>query len=115
MHIRGMEIEFLGHLLIRPVESHEIQAQYPHPQGLMRTGKDGVSRVVEASLTGLAQVALPLRLSLDAPLLGHLSTVTSGTTDTVWPTQGSDGLKALGVVEKRLNVYHGASIAYEAR
>ena len=81
----------------------------------MMTGKDRVSQIVEASLTGLAPGTLTLRVSLVAPLFGNLNTVTSGTTDPVWPTQGSDGLKAFGGVEKRLNVYHGASSAQEAR
>ena len=79
------------------------------------TGKDGVSQIVEASRTGRAPVTLTLRLRIVAPLFGHLSTVTRGTTDPVWPTQGSDGLKAFVVVDKRLHVYHGASIAQEAR
>ena len=47
-----------------------------------------------------------------ATVLGHLSVLTSWTTDAVWPTQGPDGLKAFSVVDERLNVYHGASIAH---
>jgi hypothetical protein len=77
----------------------------------MLTRTAGVSHVVEAALTGLAQVTRPLRLSLVAPLLGPRRTVTGGTTDTVWPTQGSDGLNAVGVVETRWHGSHGARLA----
>jgi hypothetical protein len=34
--------------------------------------------------------------------------------DTVRPAQATNGLKTFGVVDERLNVYHGASIAYGA-
>src|SRR2546426_194060 len=69
MHIRGMEIEFCGNLVVRQVQPHEIQAQYPHPKGLMMTGEDRVRQIVEASLTGLAQVALTFGLSIVPPCL----------------------------------------------
>jgi hypothetical protein len=48
------ESECCGKLPIRPVESHAIPAQYPHPQGRRMTSKDGVRQIVDASLTGLA-------------------------------------------------------------
>ena len=107
-----MEIEFLGNLVVREVEPHEIQAQDPHPQGLMMAGKDRVRQIVKASLTGLAQGALTLRLSVVASLLRHLSTLTPGTTDTVGPAEGANGLKTFGVVNESLYVYHDASIAH---
>ena len=112
MYIRGMEIEFFSNLVVRQVQPHEIQAQYPHPQGLVMTSEDRVRQIVEASLTGLAQIALTLGLGIVVPLLDHLRTVTSWTKDTVWPTQGTDGRKAFGVVDEGLNVYHGVSIAH---
>ena len=80
-----MEIEFVGNVVVREVESHEIQAQDPHPQGLMMAGKDRVRHIVKASLAGLAQVALTLGLSVIASLLSNVETITMGTRDTVWP------------------------------
>jgi hypothetical protein len=80
-----MEIEFLGHLLIRQVEPHEIQAEYPHPKGLMVTGKDRVRHIVEALLTGLAEVVPTLGLGIVTPLFGNFRTVTRWTQDTVGP------------------------------
>src|SRR5262245_57278006 len=81
----------------------------------MMTGEDRGRHIVEAALTGLAQGALTLGLCIIVPLLSHRRTVTSWTTDTVWPTQGTDGLKALGVVDEGWHVYHGVSIAHWAR
>jgi hypothetical protein len=77
----------------------------------MMPGKDGVSQIVEALATALAEITLTLGLGVVATVLGHLNVLTSWTTDAVWPTQGTEGLKAFSVVDERLNVYHGASIA----
>jgi len=85
MRVVLIEIEFLGNLVVREVEPHEIQAQYPHPQGLMMTGKDRVRHIVKTSLAGLAQVALPLGLGIVAPLLSNIKTIITWTKDTIWP------------------------------
>ena len=85
MRVVLIEIEFLGHVVVREVEPHEIQAQYPHPKGVMMTGKDRVRQIVKTALAGLAQVALTLGLGVIAPLLRNLTTRTAWTTDTVWP------------------------------
>jgi hypothetical protein len=65
----------------------------------MMTGKDGVGSLVEVAVTGRAQVALTLRLSVVTTLFDDLRAVTGWTTDAVWPAEGTDGLKACGVVE----------------
>ena len=54
MDIIFVQIEFLGDLRIREIESHEIQTQNPKPKRLMMASKDCVSQIVETSLTGLA-------------------------------------------------------------
>jgi hypothetical protein len=77
----------------------------------MMTGKDGVSQVVEASATGLAQLTLTPRWGVAAALVRDLRTLTRWTMDAVRPAQGPDGLKTLGVVDEGLHVYPGASIA----
>ena len=87
-HLRRVvliEIAFLGHVVVREVESHAIQAQDPPPQGLMMAGKDRVRHSVKASLAGLAQGALTLGRGVIAPLLGKIKTLTMGTSDPVWP------------------------------
>ena len=80
----------------------------------MMTGKDGGSQIVEASLTGHAQVTLTFRLCLVSALLGDFSTVTGWAPDTLRPAEGTDSRKAFSVVNERLKVYHGASIAPRA-
>jgi hypothetical protein len=80
-----IEIEFFGNLVVREIEPHEIQAQYPHSKGLMMTGKDRVRQIVKAALAGRAQVALTLGLRVVASLLRNLKSLTPWTTDTVWP------------------------------
>ena len=112
LHVVFMKIEFVGNLVVREVESHEIQAQYPHPQGLMMAGKDRVRQIIKASLAGLAQVALTLGLGVVTSLLGNVTTITLGTRDTLGPAEEADSLKTFGVVDERLYVYHDASIAH---
>ena len=73
-----------------------------------------VCQIVEAWLTGLAQIALTRGLGVVVPLFRHRRAITRGTMDTVRPAQATNGLKTFGVVDERLNVYHGASIAYGA-
>jgi hypothetical protein len=85
LHVVLIESKFLGNLVIREIEPHEIQAQYPHPKGLMMTGKDRVRQIVKPSLAGQAQIALTLGLRVVASLLRNLKTLTPWTTDTLWP------------------------------
>ena len=85
MDIIFVQIEFLGDLRIRELESHDIQTQDPQPKRLMMASKDGVSQIVETSFTGLAQLALTLGLRVVAPLFGDLRALTIGTLYPVWP------------------------------
>ncbi len=85
MHVVLIEIEFSCHLVVREVEPHKIQAEYPHAKGLMMAGKNRVRHIVKASLAGLAQVALPLGLGVVEPLFSNRKTLTPWTIDTVWP------------------------------
>jgi hypothetical protein len=70
----------------------------------MLTGKAGVSQVVAVSATGLAQITLTLGLGVVTAVFRDLSTLTRWTTDAVRPAQGTDGLKAFGVVDEGLHV-----------
>jgi hypothetical protein len=106
-----VQIEFLGDLCIREIASHEIPTQDPQSKRLMMASTDGVSPIVETSLAGLAQGALTRGLRIVAPLVGELRAFTMGTLYPVWPASATDGFKTLGVVDERLHVYHGASIA----
>jgi len=61
-----MEIEFLRDLLIRQVESHQIQTENPLAQGLVMTGKDGISQIIEIAMTGVAMITLTMALAIIA-------------------------------------------------
>jgi hypothetical protein len=85
MDIIFVQIELLGDLRIREMKSHEIQTQDPKSKWLMMASKDGVSQIVETSLTGLAKVALTRGLRIVAPLFGDLRALAIGTLYPVWP------------------------------
>jgi hypothetical protein len=85
LHVILIEITFVGNWVIREIEPHAIQAQYPHPKGLLMTGKDRVRHIVKPSLAGRAHIALTLGLRVVASLLRNLKTLTPWTTDTLWP------------------------------
>ena len=78
----------------------------------MMTGKDGAGQIVKAPLTGLTDIALPLRLSVIMPLFGNLWTVAMGALYAIGPAHVADGGETFGVVHQRLHINHGASIAY---
>jgi hypothetical protein len=99
MHVRLVEIEFLGQVSIREVQAHAGQAQNPDPKRLMMTSKDRVASIVEVAVTGLAPVALTLGLGVITTLCGELRAVTGWPANGVWPAEGPDGLKAFGVVD----------------
>ena len=86
MYIIFVEIEFLGDLVVRQVEAHKREAQYPHTKWLMMPGKDGAGEVVEASVAGLAQIPLTLGLGVVTALFAHLRTVTHWTVNAIWPS-----------------------------
>ena len=85
LRVVRIESECVGNVVVREVESHEIQAQYPHPQGLRMASKDRLRHIVKAALAGLAQVALTLGWRVIASLLGNINTITMGARDPVWP------------------------------
>jgi hypothetical protein len=97
MRVILIQSKFCGHLMVREVEAHKVQAQHPPPQGLMMTGKDGVSQIVEASFTGRAQRALTLGLGVIVPLFGHLRL--SNVDNAPSGQRGRDSLKTFGGVD----------------
>jgi hypothetical protein len=80
-----VQLECLGDLRIREIESHAIQTQAPKPKRLMMASKDGVSQIVEPSFTGLAQLALTRGVRVVAPVFGALRALTVGTLYPIWP------------------------------
>ena len=111
MDIIFVEVECSSHLGIRKVKTHEVQTQHPDTKRLMMTGTEGVGQIVKATMARLTPVVLAVRLGVDVPLLGDLRAVAMGTLHAFWPAYPADSSETFGVVDERLNVYHGASIA----
>jgi hypothetical protein len=69
-------------------------------------GKDGVGEVVEAVTTPLAFLTLTVRLGVIPAVLDDRGRGAMGAGDALWPAHVPDGLVALGVVEKILDIDH---------
>jgi hypothetical protein len=101
-----VQVEFLGDLQAREVQSHEIQADDPGPQRLAVVGEDGAGEVVEPLPTSAALVALAVGLGVVSAVLDDRGGRTPGASHAVGPTHGPDRLVALGVVDEVLDVHH---------
>ncbi len=64
MYVILVEIEFLRDLLVRQIETHQIQTQYPLAQRLMVAGEDRIGQIVKIAVTSFAVIALPFTLAL---------------------------------------------------
>src|ERR1035437_4102169 len=96
----------MADLFIREIQPHEIEAEDPDPQRLVMASEDRPGQVVEEFLTGLALVALSLRLGRIVTLFRDPRRVAMGTGYTLRPTQLTDCLEALDVVDEVLDVDH---------
>jgi hypothetical protein len=101
-----MEIEFLGDLLIRQIESHQIQTENPLAQWLAMTGKDGVGQVIKIAVTGVAMIALAVALVFITAPFSHRGRLTPNTMQADRPAQLADGFVALGIVNKVIDFQH---------
>jgi hypothetical protein len=104
LHIRPIEAQLLGDLPVREIQTHEVQAQDPHPQRLMVSGQHGAGQVVEASRARLAAVALPVGLAVVASVPNHAGPAAGGTAYPLRPTVLAHQGEALGVVDQRREV-----------
>jgi hypothetical protein len=83
LHITAIQRQFLGNLLIREIQSHEVQTQYPHFQRLMMSSKDGVGQIIKAFITVVTLVALTGGLRVIKATLDDVFALTRGAGDTV--------------------------------
>jgi hypothetical protein len=100
------QLEFLGDLQTRQVETHEIQANDPGLQWLMMTGENGIGEVIEALSTRMTLVSLPVWLGFVSTILDDPVRRAMRTSNTMGPAQGLDGLEALRFVDEIPDVYH---------
>jgi hypothetical protein len=94
------EIEFLGDLPVRQVETHEVQAQNPDPQRLMMAGQHRAGQVVETRLAELAQPALARGPVVIPAIADHVAAATRRALHTVRPALPTDQVEALGIIEQ---------------
>ena len=59
MNIIFVQTEFLCDLLIRQVETQQVQTDDPFAQWLVMVGEDRVGQIIEVPLTGIAMIPLP--------------------------------------------------------
>ena len=86
------------------IESHEIEAQDPHLQGLMMSSKNGVGQIIKAFVTGVTLIALTGGFRVIKAALDDLCALTRGARDAVWPAQLADGLTILNLIDQLLDI-----------
>ena len=96
----------MADLFIREIQPHEIEAEDPDPQRLVMASENRAGQIVEEFMTGLALVALSLRLGCIVPQFRDLRRVAMGTGYTLGPAQLADRLETLQVVDEVLDVDH---------
>jgi hypothetical protein len=104
LHITAMQCQFVGHLLMRETESPEVQTQYPHVQGLMLSGQDGVGHIINACVTVVPRLALTGRFRIIKARRDDLGGFTRGARDAARPASCTDGLITLAVLDEMLAV-----------
>jgi len=87
-------------LVVGHIQSHEVQTQNPHFQGLMMPGENGVCQIIKACVTVSTLIALTgafrvIKAALDGPC-----GLTRGTRYAFWPTQFAYGLITLNIIDE---------------
>jgi hypothetical protein len=68
------------------------------------TGQHRIRKIVEPSMTGFAEIALPMRLRLITAIADNRRTVATGTAHTLGPAMLAHQIKAFGIVQQRREV-----------
>jgi hypothetical protein len=106
LHITDMQRQFVCNLLIRYIQAHETQTQYPYFQRLMMSRKNRVYQIVEPCLTVVTLIALTGWRCVIKATLDDLRRFARarGARDAVWPAQLADRLIALHIIDEILDV-----------
>ena len=104
MGLRFTPLQFGGNLPIGKVQPHEIQAQHPHGQRLTVSVEHGFGQVVKGPMTQSAKVTLPVRLGFIVSVFNDFGRVAMRAFDAFRPSQLSNHLVTLGVVDQSVNV-----------
>src|SRR5262245_52980558 len=98
--ITPIDGQLVGNLLVRHVQSHEIQTQDPDFQRLMMSGKNRVSQIIKALVTVVTLIALTSGFRIIKAALDEVLRRTRGTGDAIWPTQLPHSLITLDVIDQ---------------
>lgn len=112
LHIILIQSQFLGDLLVRQIQSHQVQTQYPYLQRLMVARQHRRGQIIEVPLATRAVILLTRRLRLIETLFANCLRVAAGTGNTFGSPQFSDHFIALRVVRQVLKLYHGVISRY---
>src|SRR5262249_53687203 len=108
LHITAIERQFVSNLLVRQVESHEIQTQDPDFQRLMMSGKNGVGQIIKACVTVVTLITLTGGFRVIKATLDDLCRLTRGARNAVGPAQLADRLITLHIIDEMRDVdLHG--------
>src|SRR5215203_2891177 len=100
LHVRPAKAQLPGDLLVREVQAHKVEAQYPHPQRLVMPGQHRAGQIVKTSGARLAAIALPSLLGVVAPVPDHRGAAAPRATHALWPAALAHKGEALGVVHQ---------------
>jgi hypothetical protein len=99
-----LHFQFLGDLGVRQIQSHEVQAKHPVPQGAVVPGEYGLRQIVECLIAHSTEVSLTFRLGFIVSVFGDLRRMAMGTFDTFGPTKAAYHFVTFGIVDQSLNV-----------
>src|SRR6195952_5305726 len=104
LHVRGGQIKLCGDLKVREVQPHRVQAQHPHSQRLVMTGQYRIRKIIKPSMTGLAEIALPMELGLVTAIADNRLAIATGTAHSLRPAMLAHQIKAFGIIQQRREV-----------
>ena len=100
MHITAIHVQFVGNLVIRYIQAHEIETQYPDFQRLMMSRKNRVGQIIKAGVTVGTLIALTGGFRVIKTALDDLCGLTSWAHDAIWPAQLADSLITLNIIDQ---------------
>ena len=112
MNLVFVQTEFLCDLLIRQVETQQVQTDDPFAQWLVMVGEDRVGQIIAVPLTGIAMIPLPFALPLMPPATFDVIRFTPDTSDTIRPAQLPDALLAFCIVYQIIDLEHSQSMLF---
>src|SRR6266436_532471 len=102
--IAAIHIQLVSNLVIGYVQSHKIQTQHPHFQGLMMARKNGVCQIIKACIAVFTFITLTCQFLLIKAALHDMFGLTRGTLYAFWPAQLTYRLITLTIIDQILDI-----------